>query len=72
MSRLRSKVERPRVAPEWETLKSGVRRHRDGEWYAGSYSTGWYFWDREQRHKMLGPFRSFEDGLKEWGKVAGK
>ena len=54
-------------SPEWSVLKSGAMKHRDGKWYASPYSTGWFFYTGAFDGN-LGPYKSFEDGLKEWHK----
>ena len=51
--------------PDWMTLKSGAIRHKDGKWYAGQYADGWFFYNRTFDGN-LGPFKSFEEGLKTW------
>lgn len=53
------------ASPEWITLQSGVLRHCDEKWYASAYPTGWYFYTSSYDNN-LGPFKSFEDGLKKW------
>jgi hypothetical protein len=63
----------------WEVLKSGVRKN--GDWYACQYVTGWYFvvavphdskgtgYDKTNTTtNFIGPFKTFEEGLKEWKK----
>jgi hypothetical protein len=68
--------------PEWTSLKSGAMRHRDGKWYASLYADGWFFYhfimikegvSKDSYSKTcsapdghIGPFKSFEDGLKTW------
>ncbi len=68
----------PKKKATWDILKSGVRRN--GNWYASVYSTGWYFVHMatlgkvygetkgSEDFKKLGPFKTFEDGLKAWEK----
>jgi hypothetical protein len=68
----------PKKKATWEMLKTGVRRN--GSWYASAYSTGWYFvrmavlgseygtTKGTEGFKKLGPFKTFEDGLKSWEK----
>lgn len=50
---------------EWAVLKSGAMKHRDGKWYASPFLDGWFFYSNPP-DKNLGPFKSFEDGLKVW------
>jgi hypothetical protein len=59
----------------WTVLKSGVRKN--GNWYASEYPTGWYFvfgkssdnyGEHHVDYKCLGPFKSYEAGLKVWEK----
>jgi hypothetical protein len=52
-------------APEWMALKSGAMKHRDGVWYAFPFLDGWFFYTNPP-DKNLGPFKSFEDGLRVW------
>lgn len=60
-----NKTSKPKPKPGgWETLKSGALRN--GNWFASAYESGWYFVSME--HKTLGPFKTFEDGVKEWSK----
>jgi len=53
------------VNETWEATKSGG--YKLGNWYASPYITGWYF--VSANHVNMGPYKSFEDGLKEWKKV---
>jgi hypothetical protein len=46
-------------------LKSGVLVHRGGKWYASLYGTGWFFY-KATLDGQLGPFKTFEEGLKVW------
>jgi hypothetical protein len=48
----------------WEAMKSGS--FKNGIWYATPYPTGWYF--VAQNHETMGPYKSFEEGVKEWSK----
>ena len=56
-------------SPEWNVLKSGAMKHKDGKWYASAYGDGWFFYTGAF-DGSLGPFKSFEDGLKDWSKKA--
>jgi hypothetical protein len=56
------------AAADWTATKSGS--FKNGDWFATPYTKGWYFVAVYQT--TLGPFKSFEDGLKEWTKVYGK
>lgn len=67
-----------KVPETWDTLKSGVRKN--GDWYACLYPTGWYFVVAIPCEKgtgysktntitsWIGPFKTFEEGVKEWKK----
>lgn len=58
-------MKRKKEVSDWETLKSGAMKHCDGEWWASSYLDGWFFYNRSFDN-ILGPFKTFEDGLKKW------
>lgn len=51
-------------SPEWTVLKSGAMKHKDGVWYASPYAPGWFFYNNTF-NDSIGPYKSFEDGLKE-------
>jgi hypothetical protein len=55
-------------ATDWVALKSGSLQN--GIWFATHYPTGWFFVSANQT--TLGPYTTFQDGLKEWTKVYGK
>jgi hypothetical protein len=63
----------------WTTNKNGALNN--GNWYASRYPTGWYFVTQTagsasankenyggsiQKHICLGPFITFDEGLKVW------
>lgn len=56
------------VAAGWEAMKSGS--FKNGVWYATQYPTGWYFVAAD--HNTIGPYKSFEEGVKEWTKATKK
>lgn len=59
----RKKKETP---SEWESLKSGAMKHSSG-WYANEYLNGWYFYTNSVE-VTLGPYKTFQEGLKDWKK----
>ena len=60
-------------------------KHRDGKWYASKYGDGWFFYrfiiidgnnNKDSYSRTcsapdghIGPFKSFEEGLKTWKNV---
>lgn len=52
----------------WIVLKSGAMRNRKTGWYAARYVTGWWFYPAHYgtHDRILGPYKTFEAGLKIW------
>ena len=56
------------VVEEWTITKSGAKAHSSGHWWACAYVDGWFFYNRTFLDN-LGPYKTFEAGLKDWDKV---
>jgi hypothetical protein len=54
--------------PEWQGRKDGGYYHPKTGWFATPYMTGWYFYTKIAENH--GPYKTFEDGLKEWKKFS--
>ncbi len=66
MATKKQQQQKQEATPEWEAMKSGTFHHAKSGWYGKEYLSGWYFYT--PNHDNLGPFKTFEDGLKEWKK----
>lgn len=53
----------------WEAMKSGAMKHPSG-WYAKEYLSGWYLYTAN--HQQMGPYKSFDEGVKAWTKRSDK